>query len=147
MVVIIHLLSFPLTLHGPVRPPACPRTTRSLRLRSPVHRIILGWQESKCDLHLQMRERRRGRGEGRQRGGGDEPDNEIDAMRKGCRRPNEMISDVKEKEDELMRRNCVNSIWMEVESTAKASVASSGCFSICSLSPSRVQMLHSLLPA
>lgn len=37
-------------------------------------------------------------------------DNEIDAMKRGCSGPNGMISDLKEKEDELMMRNGVNLI-------------------------------------
>lgn len=103
-------------------------------LPSPVAGIILGWQEAENPVQLSMRKRRRGRGhgEGRKWRGGDELDNEIDAMRKGCRRPNEMIGDLKEKEDELMTRNCVDSIWREEEETGKPSVASLWCF----LSPS-----------
>lgn len=40
-------------------------------------------------------------------------------MRRGSSRPNGMISDLKEKEDELMMRNGVNSMWMEGEETKR----------------------------
>lgn len=61
-------------------------------------------------------------------------------MRKGCRRSNGMISDLKEKDDELTMRNCVNEIWMEEEETEKPSVASLWCF----LFPSGPLCLHLL---
>jgi len=45
--------------------------------------------------------------------------------------PNGMISDLKEKEDMLMMRNGVNSIWMEL-GDKKASAVSFWCFlSLC----------------
>lgn len=106
-------------------------------LPSPVAGIILGWQEAqwgvggfRLRVQLGMRKRRRGGGHegGRGWGGGDGLDNEIDAMWRGCSWPNGMISDLKEKEYELMMRNGVNIIWMEGEETKKPSVVSLWCF-------------------
>lgn len=45
-----------------------------------------------------------------------------------------MISELKEKEDELMMRNGVNSIWMEREETKKRLLSHDGVSSVSGLS-------------
>lgn len=82
------------------------------------HRRVLG-SEKKGRMRTQKRRRTRRWG--------------TDARRRGSSRPNGIISDVKEKDDELMMKNGVNSMRMEGKKTiwCHYGVSSPSGFSLC----------------